>query len=160
MQVKSVGVMLVIVMTVLTACGEPTPAPTPTPAPVVVETGGTALSLSGQGSEGGGSPAGLPAPAGQSGEGAVQADAPSVMVVFGAGDTVVARDILRIYPEANPRAQAMGEYRAPATFVVIEPGSDYDGYPVEVAMVRWYRVRAEDGLVGWAMADGLAAGGE
>lgn len=35
----------------LVACGEPTPMPTPTPAPVVVETGGTALSLSAQGSE-------------------------------------------------------------------------------------------------------------
>jgi hypothetical protein len=53
-----------------------------------------------------------------------------------------------------------GNIRAPASFVVIEPGGDYTGYPVEVDTVRWYRVRAEDGLVGWAMADGLAAGRE
>ena len=139
------------------ACGEPTPAPTPTPAPVVVETGGTALSLSGQGSEGGGSPVGLPTVEGQP-AGVTSAD--GVAVIFGAGDTVSARSVVRIYPDVDSRAQAMGEYRAPATFVIIEPGGDYAGYPVEVDTVRWYRVRAEDGLVGWAMADGLAAGGE
>jgi hypothetical protein len=157
MQMRIVGPLVAVAMAVLAACGEPTPAPTPTPAPVVVETGGTALSLSGQGSEGGASPVGLPAAEGQPG-GLPPADAAAI--IFGAGDTVLARDVLRVYPDANPRAQAMGEYRAPASFVVIEPGGDYTDYPVEVDTVRWYRVRAEDGLVGWAMADGLAAGGE
>ena len=160
MQRWVVAVVLAAAAAGLVACGEPTPAPTPTPAPVVVETGGVALSLSGQGSEGSTTPAGLPAGDGQSaGTGAtpdaLAASNQADTVVFEAGETVVARGVVRVYPEANPRAQAMGEYAAAATFVVIEPGADYAGYPVEINEVRWYRVRAADGLVGWAMADGL-----
>lgn len=162
MQRWVVAIVLTAATAGLIACGEPTPAPTPTPAPVVVETGGVALSLSGQGSEGSTNPAGLPAGDVQSAGGgsgatpdALAASNQADTVVFDVGETVVARGVVRVYPEANPRAQAMGEYAAAATFVVIEPGADYAGYPVEINEVRWYRVRAADGLVGWAMADGL-----
>jgi hypothetical protein len=126
-----------------------------------------ALSLSGQGSEGSIDPVGSP-------EGDVQSDGggtgatPDALaasnqadtVVFDVGATVVARGVVRVYPEANPRTQAMGEYAAAATFAVIEPGADYAGYPVETNEVRWYRVRASDGLVGWVMADGLEQASE
>jgi hypothetical protein len=81
-------------------------------------------------------------------------------VIFAAGDTVAARGVVRVYPDADPRTQAMGEYTAPAAFVVIEPGGDYTGYPVEISEVRWYRVRADDGLVGWVMSDGLEVASE
>jgi len=143
----------VLAMALLAGCGEPTPAPTATPAPVVVEVGGAALSLSGQGSAGAASPAGLPAPAAT--PDALAASNQAEIVVFAPGAAVVARGVVRVYPEADPRAQAMGEYGAAALFTVIEPGGDYAGYPVEISEVRWYRVRAADGLVGWVMADGL-----
>ena len=146
----------------LVACGEPTPMPTPTPAPVVVETGGTALSLSAQGSEMSGSPpvSAEPVVEGDAGSSDATPDALAASnqadtLIFNAGDEVVARGVVRVYPEASPRAQAMGEYQAGAKFVVIEPGADFAGYPVEINEVRWYRVRAEDGLVGWVMADGV-----
>ena len=167
MQRWVVAVVLAAAAAGLVACGEPTPAPTPTPAPVVVETGGVALSLSGQGSEVSINPVGLPEGDVQSagaGAGAtpdaLAASNQADTVIFDVGAIVIARGVTRVYPEANPRAQAMGEYAAAATFVVIEPGADYTSYPVEINEVRWYRVRAADGLVGWAMADGLEQPGE
>jgi hypothetical protein len=162
MQRWGTAVVLAAATAGLVGCGEPTPIPTPTPAPVVVETGGTALSLSAQGSEMSGSPAGLAEPDVQAGEASTAATPDALAasnqadtVIFNAGDEVAARGVVRVYPEASPRAQAMGEYKSAATFVVIEPGADYAGYPVEINEVRWYRVRAEDGLVGWVMADGV-----
>ena len=162
-----VAVVLAAATVGLGAWGEPTPAPTPTPAPVVVGTGGVALSLSGQGSEVSINPVGLPegdvqsagASAGATPD-AIAASNQADTVIFDVGASVVARGVTRVYPEANPRAQAMGEYTAAATFVVIEPGADYTSYPVEINEVRWYRVRAADGLVGWAMADGLEQASE
>lgn len=71
------------------------------------------------------------------------------------GDRVKATGKLRLLAGPDPKAAAMNEYPAVSGFVVIEPGGNFTAYPVEQNGVRWYRVRAEDGLVGWLMADGV-----
>ena len=173
---KQVAAIILIgcALWLVAACTEATPPPPPTAAAVVVETGGTALSLSGQGSEMIGDPVvvapvteldasgdvGAPADVGapvadEATPDALAASNQADLVVYQPGATIAARGIVRVYPAADPRAQAMSEYQAATTFVVIEPGADYAGYPVETNEVRWYRVRAEDGLVGWVMADGV-----
>lgn len=62
---------------------------------------------------------------------------------------------LRLYADADPDSLTLDEYNPIAIFVVVEPTADFARYPVEINGVRWYRVRAEDGLVGWVMADGV-----
>jgi hypothetical protein len=49
------------------------------------------------------------------------------------------------------------EYPAGATFTVIEPSGVYTSYPIAVEGRSWYRLRAADGLVGWAIIEGVTA---
>ncbi|HHW85208.1 MAG TPA: SH3 domain-containing protein [Chloroflexi bacterium] len=71
------------------------------------------------------------------------------------GDEVAARGILRIYAAAEPNVPTLDEYVAGDRFTILGPPDDVTIYPVELAGVRWYRVRASDGLVGWVIADGI-----
>lgn len=71
------------------------------------------------------------------------------------GAEVVARGILRIYAAAQPNVPTLDEYAAGDRFTILGPPDDVPIYPVELAGVRWYRVRADDGLVGWVIADGI-----
>lgn len=73
------------------------------------------------------------------------------------GAEVMARGILRIYAAAQPNAPTLDEYAAGDRFTILGPPDDVPIYPVELAGVRWYRVRAADGLVGWVIADGIEA---
>ncbi|HRA68609.1 MAG TPA: SH3 domain-containing protein [Caldilinea sp.] len=68
---------------------------------------------------------------------------------------VQARGMLRIYASPDPNSLTLAEYTAGDLFTVIEPPGDVSAYPVELNGVRWYRVRAGDGLVGWVIADGI-----
>ena len=68
---------------------------------------------------------------------------------------VVARGSLRIYAAAQPNVPTLDEYAAGDRFTILGPPDDVPIYPVELAGVRWYRVRAADGLVGWVIADGI-----
>lgn len=72
------------------------------------------------------------------------------------GQQVVARDgrSLRLYTDAGEQMSAMEEYAAGQVLTVIEPSSRYPaGYPVQKDNIDWYRVRDQDGLVGWVRAD-------
>lgn len=71
------------------------------------------------------------------------------------GADVQARGMLRLYAAAAPETPTLAEYAAGDRFVVLGPPGDITVYPVELNGVRWYRVRADDGLVGWVIADGI-----
>jgi hypothetical protein len=64
---------------------------------------------------------------------------------------------LRLHADAMRSSLVLEAYPAGATFTVIEPSGDYAGYPVEQSGEHWYRLQAEDGLVGWAMVDTIIA---
>lgn len=71
------------------------------------------------------------------------------------GAEIQSRGMLRIYASPDPNSLTLAEYTAGDLFTVIEPPGDVSAYPVELNGVRWYRVRASDGLVGWVIADGI-----
>jgi hypothetical protein len=75
--------------------------------------------------------------------------------ILAVGVKVQARGMLRIYAAAEPDVPTLAEYTAGDRFTVLGPPGDITVYPVELSGVRWYRVRAEDGLVGWVIADGI-----
>jgi hypothetical protein len=134
-------VFLLLVLALAGCGGESTP--TPTPVTVTVETGGMAVTA-------------LPATdAPVSAE--TPAPSPTPAPPLAAGAPVEALAALRIYADADPAAPVLAEYAAGAAFVVLDPGGDYGAYPVEVDGVPWYRVRAEDGLVGWVRGDQVQA---
>ncbi len=68
---------------------------------------------------------------------------------------------IRLRDEPSTSSLTLELYKDGDLFTVMEPSSDYSAYPVEAEGYRWYRIRAEDGLVGWTVYDFLApAGGE
>jgi hypothetical protein len=69
--------------------------------------------------------------------------------VLAVGAQIIAPGTTAVYAEPDPAALRYAEYPGSATFIVVEPGSDFAAYPVDVGGQRWYRVRAPDGLVGW-----------
>lgn len=76
----------------------------------------------------------------------------SISELFLPGAVVVVADSARLYTDADRNAVVMNQYGAGASFTILEPSGDYDAYPVDVAGEGWYRLRAEDGLVGWLPA--------
>lgn len=139
---------VLLVAALVSACSEP-PAPAPPPAPqVTVESGVTALT-----------PAALEADKPGMTTVGEPRDEPSAPLVdpdiLAVGAEVQARGMLRIYAAAEPNALTLAEYAAGDRFTVLGPPGDITVYPVELSGVRWYRVRAEDGLVGWVMTDGI-----
>ena len=62
---------------------------------------------------------------------------------------------VRLYVDANRDAPVMNQYAVEAIFTLLEPSGDYSAYPVEAEGEQWYRVRADDGLVGWTPAEML-----
>lgn len=97
------------------------------------------------------------APADGAPETASSADALAGLEVFEVGAEVQARGQLRLYAAAEPETITLAEYEAGDRFTIMGPPGDVLVYPVELSGVRWYRVRAADGLVGWVMADGIEA---
>lgn len=63
---------------------------------------------------------------------------------------------IRLRDEPSTSAVTLDIYKDGDLFTVVEPSSDYAGYPVEAESYRWYRIRAEDGLVGWTVYEFLA----
>ena len=145
--------LLLIGVLVLAGCsrGE---TPTPVVAPeVTVQTGVIELtpevvSVSPQG--GGGSEGSAPPNATVTGPGIA-----GLLKVLEPGTEVQALGMLRLYAAPEPTAATLDEYVAGATFTPIASPDDLGPYPVELNGVRWYRVRAADGLVGWVIADGI-----
>lgn len=153
-------VALLVLM--LSACGGEA-TPTPTTHTVVVESGVTAVTLAAPKADNGAAAGNeadaevivgsSPAVAGDK-QGAPASGADG-FPLLNVGDEVVARGILRIYAAAEPNVPTLDEYTAGDRFIILGPPDDVTIYPVELAGVRWYRVRASDGLVGWVIADGI-----
>ncbi len=157
---------------VLGGCGGEQPAATSTPPAIAVESGGMALTGSAtpaapgsnstvtQSSSEATSPASATtqvaeATAPSAGAATIEPAAPSILLAAGAEVAAVGK--VRLYADPDPAAQRLAQYPADARFVVVEPSGEYTAYPVENGGVGWYRLRAADGLVGWAMADAIRA---
>jgi len=78
------------------------------------------------------------------------------MVIYLPGQVVQTIAPLSLYADATDAAMLMKSYAAATQFTVIEPSGDYDTYPIVTSEDQWYRVRADDGLVGWVTAEQLA----
>ena len=148
-----VAALLLIGALVVAACGRDE-SPTPVVAPkVTVQTGVIVLTpdvtgvnpQSGAESEGSAPPNATVTGPGIAG----------LLKVLDPGTEVQALGMLRLYAAPEPTAATLDEYVAGATFTIIASPDDLGPYPVELNGVRWYRVRAADGLVGWVIADGI-----
>lgn len=129
---------LALLLFVLAACGgEAQPTPT-LPAGITVESGG--MTLSGAGSDS--ATASTEAPA------ATATERPILAV----GAEIALTGPAVLYAEPDRTAPRFAEYAAGSLLTVVEPDGDYAAYPVEVEGQRWYRVRAEDRMVGWVVA--------
>lgn len=154
------GVALIGLL-VLGACGGNEPAPTATPPAIAVESGGMALTAAvTPAATASGSPAAHDSSAATqattaSAEATTAAASPTAVLEPGAKVTAAGK--LRLYADPDASAQRLAQYPADAVFVVVEPTGEFKAYPVENGGARWYRLRAADGLVGWAMANGLAS---
>jgi hypothetical protein len=160
---------LLVAALLLASCGDDGKTPTPMPAATVdvtVESGGMALNTSVAATDAPAqAPAGMatempaelaaqmPASPTPEAEKSVLAS-PVAQEVLVPDTPVVAYGVLRLYADVDPNGQRLAQYEAGAEFIVVEPG-DYETYPVDMNGVRWYRVRAQDGLVGWVMADAV-----
>jgi hypothetical protein len=79
--------------------------------------------------------------------------------VLAVGQAVVAvgEQPLRLQADARSNAPVLEVYPPGATFTVVEPSAAFTSYPVQVDDRLWYRLEAEDGLVGWAVIDAVVA---
>jgi len=149
-----------LLVLVLGACGGDA---TPTPIAVVVESGVTPLTTSTLRTDDNAEPekvtdveANPETDAGDAefGDGAPAPTSDGIPTIE-VGAEVQARGIVRIYGAATPTSPTLATYTAGARFIVMGPPGDVTAYPVELAGVRWYRVRATDELAGWVIADGI-----
>ena len=78
---------------------------------------------------------------------------------LGAGSKVVSagigRPLTSVYADADSQSLIMNVYNDGTAFTVVEPSGEFKAYPVIVDDMEWYRVRAEDGLVGWVLRENL-----
>jgi hypothetical protein len=63
--------------------------------------------------------------------------------------TTVNAGPVRLYAAPDTSLPALASYTSGTAFVIMEPDGEFAEYPVQVFDESWYRVRAEDGLVGW-----------
>ena len=146
----AVFAMLFSVLLIAGGCGgNEQAAATEVPPAITAETGGMAL---------GGTAESTDAAAAPSSDATTEAAAATVepspeptvaAPVLDVGALITAADRVDVYADADPTAQRFGEYPAGTVLTVVEAGGEFAGYPVEVDGLRWYRVRAPDGLVGW-----------
>jgi hypothetical protein len=73
------------------------------------------------------------------------------------GAQLFAIEAVRLYADAAPGAIVMSQYSTDSAFTLLAPSGPYSAYPVTVNEQTWYRLRAEDGLVGWAPTAQLAS---
>jgi hypothetical protein len=69
--------------------------------------------------------------------------------------TPVGEQPLHLYALAEASAPVLASYSAGSVLTIVEPTGVYRRYPVLVEGRMWYRMQASDGLVGWALIDGV-----
>lgn len=79
--------------------------------------------------------------------------ASSVALEVGQTVAVVGDTPLRLMAGPSRAALVLEVYRVGATLTVIEPSGVVTTYPISAEGRAWYRLQAEDGLVGWAPLD-------
>lgn len=91
---------------------------------------------------------------------------PTPIPLLGVGQEVVVGNTngagIRLRGEPGLAGLTLEIYGEGAPFVVLDPGSEYATYPVEIDGYVWYRIRAQDEteVVGWAVGDYLTDAGE
>ncbi len=76
-------------------------------------------------------------------------------VVYTVGSVITAGAPVTIFATAASSSTVLEVYESGATFTVLEPNDQFTAYPVLNGGASWVRVRAADGLAGWAKADAL-----
>jgi hypothetical protein len=73
------------------------------------------------------------------------------------GDSVVnEQDEVALHADTTLDSLVLDTINAGVAMTVIEPSGADVTYPVENEGYGWVRVRSADGLVGWAITDGLS----
>lgn len=75
--------------------------------------------------------------------------------VFAVDDGITSVRQVLLFAEPATASSVLESYEAGAAFTVMEPSAGFDGYPVTSGGLSWVRLRAADGLAGWARADSL-----
>jgi hypothetical protein len=126
--------LLITLFLFLQACNRGDDSPTPTPrAGGVVEASADA-------------PQAAPAP--------TVAPTPTP-VVFAVGDQLTAAQQVSFFSSAASSSTVLEVYAPGVGFTVMEPSEGFESYPVSSGGASWVRLRAPDGLAGWARADTL-----
>jgi len=76
--------------------------------------------------------------------------APTATAITTVGTILSSGVSVPIYADADSAASVLEVYSPGSAFTVIEPAGAYAAYPVSAAGAEWVRVRASDGLAGWA----------
>ncbi len=86
------------------------------------------------------------------------AESPTAMttpVVYTIGAVITASAPVSIYATAASSSSVLEVYGGGSAFTILEPNDQFSTYPVTSGGASWVRVRAADGLAGWAKADAL-----
>jgi len=76
-------------------------------------------------------------------------------VVYTVGSVITAAAPITLFATAASSSTVLEVYGGGATFTVLEPNDQFTAYPVTNGGAAWVRVRAADGLAGWAKTDAL-----
>lgn len=76
-------------------------------------------------------------------------------LVYTVGTVITAGTQVTLFATAASSSSVLEVYGSGAPFTVLEPNEAYTAYPVANGGASWVRVRAVDGLAGWAKADAL-----
>ncbi len=80
-------------------------------------------------------------------------------VALEVGDVLTSTIETTLYAGAATSSSVLDVYVAGAPFAVLEPAGAFTEYPVTAGGVQWVRVRAGDGLAGWAKVEALLPDG-
>ena len=88
-------------------------------------------------------------------EAAAAATSAPAPVPFAVGQALTAMQEVTLFAARDSASLVLEEYAPGSSFTVLEPNDGFDAYPVNNGGAAWVRVRAADGLAGWAKADVL-----
>jgi len=137
-----VTILLFASLVLLQACGREDAPATATP-----RAGGVVVDVQAEGNA-----------AGTESEASAPVDAPPptpTPFVFTVGTVVTATTPLSMYASAASASNVLEVYSSGTPFTVLEPNDQFTAYPVANGGASCMRLRAADGLAGWAKADAL-----